>query len=105
MYTVFHHQGARICKKAFLFLHCMSDMRFKSIKASYLANGVVARVHGNKGRSRKTGLSLKEIQDVVQFIVNYAGVYTELKCVCVCVLCVLCVSVCVCERERHGKSD
>ena len=75
-YTVFHHQGARICKKTFLFLHCMSDMRFKSIKASFLADGVVARVHGNKGRSRKTGLSLKEIQDVVQFIVNYAGVYT-----------------------------
>ena len=76
-YTVFHHNGTRICKKTFLFLHCMSDMRFKSIKASYLANGVVARVHGNKGKTRKTGLSLKEIQDVIQFIMNYAGVCRE----------------------------
>ena len=76
-YTVFHHNGTRICKKTFLFLHCMSDMRFKSIKASYLANGVVPRVHGNKGKSRKVGLSLKEIQDIVQFIMNYAGVCRE----------------------------
>ena len=30
-----------------VFLHCMSDMHFKSIKVSYLANGVVPRVHGN----------------------------------------------------------
>ena len=88
-YTVFHHQGARICKNTFLFLHCMSDMRFKSIKASYLADGIVARVHGNKGRS---SLSLKEIEDVEQFIVNYAGVYAERERVY--------VYVCV-ERERE----
>ena len=63
MYPVFYHNGVRICKKTFLFLHCMSDKRFKSIKASYLANGLVARVHGNKGSSRITGLSLKEIHN------------------------------------------
>ena len=76
-YTIFDHNGTRICKKTFLFLHCMSDMRFKSIKTSYLANGVVPRVHGNMGKSRKVGLSLKEIQDIVQFIMNYAGVCRE----------------------------
>ena len=39
-----------------------------------MASGVVARVHGNKGKPKKTGLSLKQIQDIVQFIMNYAGV-------------------------------
>ena len=48
--------------------------RFKAIKASYMASGVVARVHGNTGKRKKTGLSLTQIQDVVQFIMNYAGV-------------------------------
>jgi len=39
-------------------------------------NGVLARVHGNKGKSnRKDKLTLEQIQDV-QFIMNYAGVYT-----------------------------
>ena len=39
-----------------------------------MASGVVARVHGNKGKPKKKGLSLKQIQDIVQFIMNYAGV-------------------------------
>ena len=51
---------------------------FKAIKASYMASGVIARVHGNKGKQKKVGLSLKQIQDVVQFIMNYAGVSVDL---------------------------
>ena len=88
-YTVFYHNGTQICKETFLFFHCMSDMRFKSIKASYLASGVVPRVHGNKGKSRKVGLSLEEIQDIVQFIMNYAGVCTQRER----------------EREREGGRE
>ena len=49
-YTMFYHNGARICQKTFLFLHTMGYWRFKAIKASYLVNGVVARVHGNIGK-------------------------------------------------------
>ena len=83
-FTVFHHNGIRICQKTFLFLHAMGYSRFKAIKASFVANGVVARVHGNKGKSRrKDKLTLKQIQDVVQFIMNYAGVCTSLsRCLC-----------------------
>ena len=84
-FTVFHHNGIRICQKTFLFLHAMGYSRFKAIKASFVANGVVARVNGNKGKSRrKDKLTLKQIQDVVQFIMNYAGVCTSLsRCLCV----------------------
>ena len=73
-YTMFQHNSVRVCQKTFLFLHTMGYRRFKAIKASYMTNGVVARVHGNKGKRKKTGLSLKQIQDIVQFIMNYAGV-------------------------------
>ena len=76
-YTIFHHKGARICQKTFLFLHTMGYWRFKAIKASYMSSGVVPRVHGNTGKRKKLGLSLKQIQDVVQFILNYAGVCVE----------------------------
>ena len=77
-FTVFHHNGTRICQKTFTFLHTMGYGRFKAIKASFMANGVVARVHGNKGKSRrKDRLTMQRMQDVVQFIMNYAGVCTE----------------------------
>ena len=36
-----------------------------------MASGVVARVHGNTGKRKKTGLSLNQIQEI---IMNYAGV-------------------------------
>ncbi len=52
----------------------MGYWRFKAIN---LVNGVVARVHGNIGKRKKLGLSLKQIEDIVQFILNYAGVCGE----------------------------
>ena len=79
-YYVFHHNGVRICQKTFVILHTICFWRYTAIKASYVSSGVVARVHGNTGRKKKLGLSLRETEDVVQFILNYAGV-----CVCVCV--------------------
>ena len=101
-YTLFHHCSTRICQKTFLFLHRIGYWRFKAIKASFLAGGVAARVHGNKGKTKKFGLKLKEIQDIVQFIMNYAGVCTcrgERQSVC------MCVCVCVCEPEGGRASE
>ena len=31
--TVFNHQGLRVCKKTFLFLHSIAASRFKALKA------------------------------------------------------------------------
>ena len=58
-YTLFHHNGARICQKTFLFLHTMGYWRYKAIKASYMSSRVVARVHSNTGKRKKLGLSLR----------------------------------------------
>ena len=65
-YTTFSHQGQRICRKTFLFLHTMGYWRFKVNKANYTANGVVARVHGGAGKRKNHGLSLSQTRDIVQ---------------------------------------
>ena len=106
LYTVFHHGGVRICLKTFLFLHTIGYWRYKAIKASLMANGVTARVHRNKGKGRKLGLTLEQTQDIIQFIMNYAGAERERErgrgegegergegreCMCTCA----CVCVCM----------
>ena len=75
IHTTFYHNGDKICQKTFLFffLHRIGYWRFKQLKASYLPNGLCCRRHGNKGQSLNTGLSLTEIEEVVEFIMNYVG--------------------------------
>ena len=58
-YMVFHHNGVTICQKIFLFLPTMGYWCFEAIKASHMASGLVARVHGNTGKRKQLGLSLK----------------------------------------------
>ena len=70
----FFHAGLRVCQPTFLFLHTIGIHRFKNIKTSYLRNGPAARVHGNKERKPKKTLTLQEVNDVVQYILNYTGI-------------------------------
>ena len=44
---------------------------FKNLKKSYLTNGPAVRVHGNKGKRPKHHLTLQQIKDVIQYILNY----------------------------------
>lgn len=75
-FTVFRHNSCRICQKTLiLFLHTVGYWQLKALKASSMESGLVPRVHGNKDMNRrKLKLTLKDIRDVVQFILNYAGV-------------------------------
>lgn len=73
-YNHFYHQGHRVCQRTFLFLHNVGLKRFKNIKRSYLMNGPGVRVHGNTSRRPKHHLTLQEIKDIVQFILNYTGI-------------------------------
>ena len=72
-YGQFYHQGQRVCQRTFLFLHNIGLKRFKNIKKSYLMNGPAVRVHGNTGKRPKHHLTLRQIKDIVQFILNYTG--------------------------------
>ena len=79
LYTIFHHNDVRVCQKTFLFLHT-----YHGILALQSHQG---QLHGkwtggqgpwqHAGKRKQLGLSLKQIQDVVQFILNYAGVWRE----------------------------
>lgn len=45
-YPHFHHG---VCRKTFLFLHGIGEFRFKAVKSSYLAGGMVPRVYKRTG--------------------------------------------------------
>ena len=72
-YTQLYHQGHRVCQHTFLFIHTIGRKRFKNMKASFLKTGPVPRVHGNTGNRPKHQLSLQQVTDVTQYILNYTG--------------------------------
>lgn len=71
--SLFYHHGQRVCQRTFLFLHNIGIKRYKNLKKSYITNGPAVRVHGNKGKMPKHHLSLDQIKDVIQYILNYTG--------------------------------
>ena len=73
MYGQFYHHGQRVCHRTFLFLHNIGIKRFNNIKKSYLQNGPAVRVHGNTGKTPKHHLTLQQVKDIVQYILNYTG--------------------------------
>ena len=46
--------------------------RFMALKASFLASGLTARVHGNTRNSPKHALKFDELKNLVTLIGNYA---------------------------------
>ena len=77
-YTVFWHGGFRVCRKTFLFLHTISEKRFKNLKASLLLHGLSPRMHGNTKRVPANTISFADKQQVVQFILTYAEAHAIL---------------------------
>ena len=72
--TTFYHQGLRVCRKTFLFLHNIGEFRFKAIKAHCLSEGLVARTHGHAGRVAPNSLMLEEVKDIILFVLQYVEV-------------------------------
>jgi len=69
--TLFHHQGHRVCRTTFLFLHNMGEYRLKTIKVKYLADGLVPRIHGHTGRIPHHSLVHKDVECIISFIIQY----------------------------------
>ena len=69
--TVFHHHGHRVCRATFCFLHGVGHHRLKAVKASYLSQGLVPRVHGHTGRIAPNAMVLEDVRRVIQFISQY----------------------------------
>ena len=68
----FFYHGKRICKKTFLFLHCLQSYRFHSLVKHYRKNGLTLRTHGNSKRLPSSALSTETVEQVVKFIKNVA---------------------------------
>ena len=68
----FFYHGKRICKKTFLFLHCLQSYRFHSLVKHYRKNGLTLRTHGNSKRLPSCATSTETVERVVKFIKNVA---------------------------------
>ena len=68
----FSYHGKRICKKTFLFLHCLQYFRFHSLVKHYKKNGLTLRTHGNTKRLPSSASSIETVERVVKFIKNVA---------------------------------
>ena len=64
-----------VCKKAFIFLHDISEKQFKNIAKHLKDNGPVPIVHGNTGKVPKTTYPYEVTCGVVRFIKNFAEIH------------------------------
>ena len=69
--SAFYHNGLRVCKRTFLFLHDIRDFRLKAIRAQYVSEGLVPRVHGHTGRVAPNALVLDEVKGIITFVMQY----------------------------------
>ena len=68
----FFFHGKRICRKTFLFWHCISKNKFCSLVKHYRDNGLSLRVHGNKKRLPSWTVPSETVEKVVKYILNLA---------------------------------
>ena len=71
-YVHFFHGGRRVCKKMFLFLHTISDKRFRNLQDSWRENGLTPRRHGNTRRLPANTVNFADTQKAVEFLHTYA---------------------------------
>ena len=65
-------RGRPLCLKNFLTLHNIGESQYYKLKKHYITNGVESRTHGSTKKSPRNALAYSDIQNIVQFIVNYA---------------------------------
>ena len=64
--------GHNVCREVFLVLYDVGDKVLLNITKHMMANGVVPREHGNKGKRPVHALKFQDIENAVAFIRNYA---------------------------------
>jgi len=61
-----------VCRKSFLFLHCMSHVRFDNLMSHYKEFGLCTRTHGNNKCQPAHTFSFNDISHLTTFITNFA---------------------------------
>lgn len=68
----YYIHGVRICRKMFLFLHCMSHFRYDNLVRHFKQHGLCTRTHGNFKRTPVNTIPFEEVSRVTSFISNFA---------------------------------
>ena len=68
----FLFQSKPICREMFLTLYGLSYSRFRRLKEHYYDNGLAPRTHGNTKRLPPNTLPQAVVEDVKNFLENYA---------------------------------
>lgn len=71
----YYFNGQQVCRETFAFAHAVSRKTIDSIAHSLYKDGLVARTHGNKGKTPKHALTVQDVQNVKTFLINYASKY------------------------------
>ena len=71
-FTTFLHNGQHVCQQTYRFFLGIGKDRLTAVKESYFSNGLTTRVHGNAGRLPHNVTPFETIQNIVQFVSNYA---------------------------------
>ena len=74
-YVIFYFKGKRICRKFFMFIHTLSQKKYRNLFEHYCCNGTLPREHGNLHRAPHNRIQFEDVKDVISFIEKYAEVH------------------------------
>ena len=68
----YYLHGFRVCRTAFLFLHCVSWFRYDSIVSHYKQTALCTRIHGNSKCAPANAIPYEGVHHLVSFIKNFS---------------------------------
>ena len=71
----YYFNGRQICRETFAFAHGVNRKKIDAIARSLDSDGLVPRTHGNTGKSPKHALTLRDVENIKQFLISYGNKY------------------------------
>ncbi|KAJ8304603.1 hypothetical protein KUTeg_018186 [Tegillarca granosa] len=71
----YYFNGHQVCRATFLFVHGIGKKLLEAVTKSLDTVGLQPRIHRNKGKAPKHALTLQQVQQVRQFLRQYAFQY------------------------------
>ena len=69
----YFYKNNQQCRKCFLFLHTISDKRFRNLVHHFITAGVTPRTHGLSGKSPSNTTSFARVSNMLSFVRNLAS--------------------------------
>ena len=74
-YMEFLFHGRRVCRETFMFLHTLSQKKYRTLLVHYSNAGLVSREHGNLHSTPHNRVPFEAIQAIVTFITRFAEIH------------------------------